>query len=57
MIGKLMLSLRRQPVTLFHPDSPGVRVTVMRSWFGRLFYSNDFATLGECLRASRMQNK
>ena len=46
---KRFLSLKT--VTLFHPESPGVKVVVTRSWVGRLFKSPAFATLSECLGA------
>jgi hypothetical protein len=36
---------------LMHPESPGVLVTVTRSWIGRLFKSETFATFTECLSA------
>lgn len=39
--------LRLKSVSVFHPESPGIRVTVTRSWLGRLFKPSDFATLGE----------
>jgi hypothetical protein len=35
---------------LWHPESPGVRVFVLRGFWGWLFKSRDFATLGECRR-------
>jgi hypothetical protein len=34
---------------LWHPDSPGMRVPVRRSWLGRLFKPVEFATVGEVL--------
>tara|TARA_B110000977_G_C11041451_1_gene479041 strand:- start:1577 stop:1741 length:165 start_codon:yes stop_codon:yes gene_type:complete len=43
--------LSLKTVTLFHPESPGVKVVVTRSWVGRLFKSPAFATLTECLGA------
>lgn len=33
---------------LFHPDSPGTKVWVMRGWWGQRFYPRHFATLPEC---------
>jgi len=36
---------------LWHPESPGMKVTVTRSRFGRLFKPSAFATLGECLKS------
>lgn len=36
--------------TLWHPDSPGMRVRVRRTRFGRWLKPSCFATLGECLR-------
>jgi len=35
---------------LWHPESPGMKVTVYRNWLQRLLYPKDFATLGEVLR-------
>jgi protoporphyrinogen oxidase len=37
---------------LWHPDSPGTRVTVTRTRFGRWFKSKYFATLTETIRAN-----
>lgn len=34
---------------LWHPDSPGMRVPVMRGWLGRLLKPAEFATAGEVL--------
>lgn len=34
---------------LWHPESPGVRVTVRRGWLARLLLDKDFATLRECI--------
>jgi hypothetical protein len=36
---------------LWHPDSPGMRVTVIRTRFGRWSKSSDFATLGEAIKS------
>lgn len=41
---------KREPVWLWHPASPGVKVRVYRNWFERKLKSKDFATLGECLK-------
>lgn len=43
---------KREPVTLWHPASPGVKVTVRRNWFERKLKSKHFATLGECIKAT-----
>jgi len=40
-------------MTLWHPDSPGMKVVVTRTWVGRLFKNRDFATLGETIKAYR----
>lgn len=32
---------------LWHPESPGIVVTVRRSWIGRMFKPDLFATLTE----------
>lgn len=37
---------------LWHPDSPGVRVKVTRTWIGRVFKPTAFATLSEVLAES-----
>ena len=39
--------LRQRTETLWHPDSPGSKVTVTRTWIGRLLKPTKFATLGE----------
>ena len=44
-------------LVLWHPDSPGMRVPVRRSWLGRLFKPADFATLGEVLAYYRTTPK
>ena len=36
--------------SLFHPDSPGVRVEITRTRFGQWFKPADFATLGEMIK-------
>lgn len=52
-IRKFWLSLMAyRTETLWHPDSPGMRVTVTRSRFGRLFKPTDFATLTEAINAA-----
>jgi len=40
--------MTKQILKLWHPDSPGMKVWVMRGWWARKFFSKDFATLGEC---------
>jgi hypothetical protein len=37
---------------LYHPQSPGVILTVKRGWLGRIFKNKDFATLGEAIEIS-----
>lgn len=32
---------------LWHPESPGMKVTVRRNWFQRLIYNKDFASINE----------
>lgn len=32
---------------LWHPDSPGVKVYVVRGWLARVLYPQDFATVRE----------
>ena len=42
--------LRIKTAVLWHPESPGSKVKVTRSWIGRLFKPTAFATLNECMR-------
>lgn len=37
---------------LWHPESPGMRVYVIRNWWQKLFYPEEFATLGESIKYS-----
>lgn len=37
---------------LWHPESPGMKVDVTRSRFGRFFKSDNFATYSECAKSS-----
>jgi hypothetical protein len=41
--------LRFKVQILWHPESPGIKVKVMRSWIGRLIKPTAFATLSEVL--------
>ena len=34
-------------LTLWHPESPGMKVTVKRNWLQRLIYPKDFASIFE----------
>jgi len=43
----------RRAMRLFHPDSPGMRVLVVRGWLGRLLKPREFATLGEAAQRGR----
>lgn len=43
--------MRGRMVTAWHPDSPGVRVTVWRPWWRPKM--SPFATLGEVVRSYR----
>lgn len=45
-----MIGLRGQ--WIWHPESPGMKVWVVRGFWGRLFKSRDFATLSEVLASS-----
>ena len=45
--------LRPRKESLFHPDSPGMRVEVERTWVGRLFKPLHFATLDEAIAQSK----
>jgi len=42
--------LNLKTATLWHPESPGMKLTVTRSWIGRIFKPSAFATLSECLK-------
>ena len=44
--------LRIKTAVLWHPESPGMKVTVTRSWIGRLLKPTAFATLSEALKNS-----
>lgn len=45
---------RKDRVTLWHPDSPGVKLSVRPSWLRCLGVSrSDFASLGESIHATR----
>jgi len=39
----------RKGIILLHPESPGMRVIAIRSWWQRLLYPRDFATITEAL--------
>jgi len=39
---------------LWHPESPGIKITVNRSRFGRLFKPKDFATLQEAIKSKNI---
>lgn len=43
----LLAVLRPRKQWLWHPDSPGMKVLVVRTWVGRLFKPRDFATIHE----------
>ena len=45
----------RKAMRLLHPESPGMRVLVVRGWLGRLLKPREFATLGEAIDHSRRQ--
>lgn len=45
----------RKAMWLWHPDSPGMRVLVVRGWLGRLLKPREFATLGEAIDHSLRQ--
>jgi len=52
LIGKCYtLLFCPKTATLWHPDSPGEKVKVIRTWIGRIFKPAAFATLGECVKA------
>lgn len=35
---------------LWHPESPGMKVAVVRSWWQRCIYPKEFATLNETIK-------
>jgi hypothetical protein len=41
--------LRLKTERLWHPESPGMKVDVTRSWIERIFNPLEFATLNECI--------
>ena len=41
---------KRKKMTVFHPDSPGMKVVVYRNWFQRKILSDKFATLRETIK-------
>jgi hypothetical protein len=45
--------LRFKVEKLFHPESPGIKIKVKRSWIGRLFKPKSFATLTEALKNNK----
>lgn len=44
-------------IILWHPDSPGMKVTVYRTFIGSLFKPKYFATLTEVLKNYERRNK
>lgn len=45
----------KRTLSVWHPESPGIRLNVRRGFWGRLFKPRDFATLGEVIAAHRAQ--
>lgn len=43
-------TFQKRPEKLYHPDSPGMRVIVVRGFWGRLFKPKKFATLNEAIQ-------
>lgn len=43
----LYVLLRPRKQWLWHPESPGMKVLVVRTWIGRLLKPRDFATVSE----------
>lgn len=41
------LLLRPRKQWLWHPESPGMKVLVVRTWIGRLLRNGDFASIFE----------
>jgi hypothetical protein len=50
------ISLLRD-IELYHPESPGMKITITRSWIGRLSKPKDFATISECCKSYRLRRK
>lgn len=50
-----VLAIKTQ--SLFHPESPGVRVNITRTRFGRWFKPTDFATIGEMVKHYRAKHR
>jgi hypothetical protein len=50
MSGYLHSFLRFKVQILWHPESPGIKVKVTRSWIGRFIKPIAFATLSEVLK-------
>lgn len=42
--------MKRKGYLLWHPESPGMKVPVVRNWLQRLFYPKYFATLTETIK-------
>lgn len=47
--------MKKETITLWHPECPGTKVTIQRNWFQKLIYPKEFATLSEviCLYKKR----
>jgi hypothetical protein len=43
----MFVLLRPRKQWLWHPESPGMKVLVVRTWIGRLLKPDDFATINE----------
>ena len=41
---------KTKKLILFHPESPGMKIIVYRTFLGGLFKDSDFATLNETIK-------
>jgi hypothetical protein len=59
LLGALVLvkglPMGRRGQWLWHPDSPGQRVWVVRGFWGRVWGNEQFASLNETMESSRWQ--
>lgn len=44
---------KKRELTVYHPESSGIKITVYRSWWKTLFLNNDFATLSEVIAKNK----
>jgi len=49
--------MSKKQFKLWHPESPGIKVSVERNWIQQIIYPKEFATLGETIKAYRKKKK